>query len=151
MVTKLGIEVYDVKSKYFIFSGIVLISAIFLFYYFVTKSDSSYDKHNFEGFLSDATGLNNDANIKIGGLNIGKVINMSFVNNEIKILGSVSDEFQIPIDSFAKILTDGYFGDKYIQIIPGFSDEKFKEKIILKNISSGFLIDDVVRYISSEN
>ena len=62
--------------------------------------------------------------VRLGGINIGKVVDASLDDNFKAIMTlEVKDSVQIPDDSSASIVSSGMMGTKYIEIEPGGSED----------------------------
>jgi phospholipid/cholesterol/gamma-HCH transport system substrate-binding protein len=101
---------------------IVAISVIFL----STKST----KINNIGYVvsakfENADGINSGSDIKISGVKIGSVNDMQIDNETFQAVLKLNiyDYIKLPIDSSAKIVSEGLLGSKYIAITPGGSEQ----------------------------
>ena len=92
-------------------------------------------------------GINENSEVRISGMQVGKVMSMQIINNKPLIKLALNKDLLIPDDSSLSIQTDGLFGKKYISLEPGGS-EKFLnngEKIFLTEDS--ILIQDLLKKI----
>ncbi len=70
--------------------------------------------------FNKADGLLLGADVRIAGINIGKVIDMHlFDNNKMRLKIGFTKKYDLAIDSSLAIETDGILGGKYIEILPG--------------------------------
>ena len=78
--------------------------------------------------INDVSGLKKGSTVTMGGMNIGKVTNVSLLNGEeknlIEVLMQVRSDVRdrIKSDSKPSIRTQGMLGDRYIEITPGSKD-----------------------------
>lgn len=69
-------------------------------------------------------GLSLGNEVKIGGVPIGFVAGSSLSETyKAKVTLSINSGIQIPTDSSAEILSDSFLGGKYINLVPGSSDD----------------------------
>ncbi|MDF1747799.1 MAG: MlaD family protein [Alphaproteobacteria bacterium] len=73
------------------------------------------------GIYEDATGLNPGSPVLMAGLKVGAVrtLLLEKQTNEAVVQMTIEDGYEIPIDSEAKIISNGLAGGKYIRIVPG--------------------------------
>ncbi len=114
----------------FIVGTIVLIIASLALYF----SSSSSGLKSQSGYLvlakfENADGINSGSDIKISGVKIGTVSSQSLDNSTFQAVLKfyINDNIKIPVDSSAKIVSEGLLGAKYIAITPGGSEENLSE------------------------
>ncbi len=122
------------RSKDFIETiagAIVLILACFFLIYSFQKSGISRQLYNEEFILTaefnSVDGLSTGSNIFLAGVKIGTVsdIQLNLENFLARVTISLYDDFAIPDDTEAIIVSDGLLGEKYISLNPGGSSESF--------------------------
>jgi len=69
-------------------------------------------------------GLNDGADVRIGGVKVGSVTGMSIDTRTFQaVVGMrVRADLQLPSDSSAEVTSEGLLGGKYISIVPGGAD-----------------------------
>jgi phospholipid/cholesterol/gamma-HCH transport system substrate-binding protein len=84
-----------------------------------TKHDG--DGYRLFGIYEDASGIRPGSAVLMAGLPIGSVrtLMLDKETNEAVVQMTISDGYEIPIDSEAKVISDGLAGGKYIRIVPG--------------------------------
>ncbi len=75
--------------------------------------------------FENADGINSGSDIKISGVKIGSVNDMQIDNETFQAVLKLNiyDYIKLPIDSSAKIVSEGLLGSKYIAITPGGSEQ----------------------------
>jgi phospholipid/cholesterol/gamma-HCH transport system substrate-binding protein len=97
-----------------------------------------------------AAGLEPKANVKMAGVPIGKVEDIELEGNRARLVLRIRKGVRIPIDSVVSIQTQGFLGEKYVEILPG--------KETSRNLPSGGRVtntippanlDDIIRKVSA--
>jgi len=108
--------------------GILIMAAIavLLWASFSGSGTSIFDKKiNFYSYFPNVNGLVKGSPVWIGGVEVGNVYSIQFVNldsaRQIEVKYRVLESIQnmITEDAASKIGTIGFIGDKYVEIIPG--------------------------------
>jgi phospholipid/cholesterol/gamma-HCH transport system substrate-binding protein len=68
-------------------------------------------------------GLKNGAQVEIAGVEIGRVKDISLDDYRARVVFNIHNNIKIREDSIARIKTKGLLGEKYIDIVPGGSEE----------------------------
>lgn len=92
-------------------------------------------------------GLKDRAPVKLAGVRIGTVkrIVLDQRSMDAKVTLAIADRYdQIPVDSYAKIMTSGLLGDQFISISPGGSPQNLKNGGTLDNTQSALLLEDLI-------
>jgi len=66
-----------------------------------------------------AAGLEPKANVKMAGVPIGKVEAIELEGTRARLVLRIREGISIPIDSVVSIQTQGFLGEKYVEIFPG--------------------------------
>ena len=76
--------------------------------------------------FSDASGLLQGSEVRIAGVKVGTVVErrVDTKTYEAVLTLQVGKEISLPVDSSARIVTEGLLGDSYLSIVPG-SEENF--------------------------
>lgn len=75
--------------------------------------------------FGSVSGLKNGAIVEIAGVQVGKVVDITFDPDdyEARIVMSINQGVVLQEDSIASVRTAGIIGDRYIDISPGGADE----------------------------
>lgn len=106
---------------------VVLIAAVFLTFGYVSTSRQPSNASTYTALFDSIDGIIVNSEVKIGGVRIGVVSDINF-DEYYKVVATlkINSKLNIPNDSAAEIKTSGIMGDKFIEIIPGSSDEFLK-------------------------
>ena len=96
--------------------------------------------------FGSSAGLKNGDNVKISGINVGKIINLDLnlddYNAEVAI--KLNQNIKIPNDSSAKITSTSLLGGNFIDIIPGISETYMKPNDTIYNTSDPVNFTDML-------
>jgi phospholipid/cholesterol/gamma-HCH transport system substrate-binding protein len=105
----------------------VLLCAIFFF----VSSFKSSKVSNLGGFhliakFENIDGISNGSDVKISGVKIGTVESQFLSDKDFRatLKLNIDPSIKLPLDSSAKVASEGLLGSKYLSITPG-SDEEF--------------------------
>lgn len=104
----------------------------------INRQDSVEDYFIIESEFNQIDGIEQNSEVRISGMKIGKVISMEIKNNKPNLKLGIKKNLNIPEDSSLSIQTDGLFGKKYLSLEPGGSE------IFLKNSEKIFLTEDSI-------
>ena len=75
------------------------------------------------GLFSNTGGLKVGSSIKIAGVDVGRVKDITLEDYQARIVMKIPKGVEIQEDAIASIKTKGLIGDKYIEITPGGSEQ----------------------------
>ncbi|MGQ9509417.1 MAG: outer membrane lipid asymmetry maintenance protein MlaD [Thermodesulfobacteriota bacterium] len=73
--------------------------------------------------FSNTGGIKTGSSVVLAGVEVGRVKSISLENYQAKIVLTLQPEVKIQEDAIASIKTKGLVGEKYIEIIPGGSEQ----------------------------
>lgn len=85
------------------------------------------DYYKLHASFSSVSGLKSGARIEIAGVQVGKVSQITLVDDQARVVLSLKPEVKIGSDVFASIRTQGIIGDKFVQLAPGAEEDFLKE------------------------
>lgn len=97
--------------------------------------------------FDDIGSLAPGASVKLAGVRIGQVTSISIDRKTFQavVRMAISDRYDnIPVDSAAKILTQGLLGEQYVGIEPGGSDRNLKNGSQIELTQSAFVLENVL-------
>lgn len=110
--------------------AVLFIAAWFLIYAFKIKNMNTDN----EGYLitarfQSADGIYNGSDIMVAGIKIGEVDSMELDRETFHAVTKlrISEDFKLPIDSEASIVSSGFLGSKFVSIIPGIEEDDLKD------------------------
>ena len=69
--------------------------------------------------FSNSGGLKTGSSIMIGGVDVGRVKNITLDNYQARVVLNFTEKVEIQEDAIASIKTSGLIGEKYVEITPG--------------------------------
>lgn len=107
---------------------VLVVTASFFSMVYNKSSWKRIDGYVLTASFDRADGLADGSDVKISGITVGKIVDLrvdpkTFV---AVVKFRIPNEIQLPVDSAAKVDSDGLFGGKYLSIIPGGEDEVLK-------------------------
>lgn len=138
----------EIKIGVFVVSGLFLL----LFGWAYLREFAIQVQHNFTVIFDDVAGLNKGSFVRINGLRIGRVDNLTLDTKANKVLVEARIQvpsINIPRDSMIYIRTSGYVGDKYLDIALGMSNEFISDGDVIQGepISDPFQSLEVISQI----
>ena len=135
------------SSLEILMGAIVLITAIF----FLTLGMQSIDNNQKDGYnlsliFGSSSGLKNGDDVKISGINVGKITELDLDQNDYnaKIYIKLNSEIKIPDDSQAKITSLSLLGGKFLDIIPGSSETYLKPGDVIYDTTDAVSFTDLL-------
>jgi phospholipid/cholesterol/gamma-HCH transport system substrate-binding protein len=96
-------------------------------------------------------GLADSAEVRMGGIAIGKVIGMRLDSKYRAVVSMRIDApLELPTDSAASIHTDGLFGAKFVVLDPGAEDATMKPGDEITFTQDALVVSDLLELIISE-
>ena len=108
--------------------AVVLLTAIGFLILGMQSINSQKDGYNISLIFGSTTGLKNGDDVKISGINVGKItkleLNQEDYNAKVDII--INNNVKIPDDSSAKITSSSLLGGNFLDIIPGSSEQNLE-------------------------
>ncbi|MDC0457253.1 MlaD family protein [Alphaproteobacteria bacterium] len=131
-----------------ILMGAIVLSIAIGFLSLGMQSINSNQKVGYDISLifGSSAGLKNGDNVKISGINVGKIINLDLNLDDYnaKVAIKLNQNIKIPDDSSARITSTSLLGGNFIDIIPGVSDTYMKPNEIIYNTSDPVSFTDML-------
>lgn len=105
-----------------VLGAVVLLVAIgFLYYAYQNERSGEGGSYPLVAQFDRIDGLNNGADVRIGGIKVGSVIAQTLdpATYRANVSFTVQDNVELPLDSSAAIMSDGLLGGKYLSLEPG--------------------------------
>jgi phospholipid/cholesterol/gamma-HCH transport system substrate-binding protein len=111
----------EAKVGLFVFLGL-------LAFFLLSTQVNSFGGMGKKGYTVSATmdtvlGLDKNAKVKMNGIDIGYVQDMTLAGRDVKVLMFIFEEVQIPIDSTIVMAQDSMLGSRFINLIAGVEDK----------------------------
>ena len=124
------------------------IAAWFLMFFMKHNTGFSVakDRYNLVAKFEQADGVSVGTPVRIGGVKIGVITGESLDPNTYfaVITLSIDDKVKVPVDSTAKISSDGLIGTKYLSIVPGADDQMLANNGELKYTQSSINLETLI-------
>jgi phospholipid/cholesterol/gamma-HCH transport system substrate-binding protein len=133
----------------------VLLCAVF---FFVTSFKSakvgSSNGYYLIAKFDNVDGIANGSDVKISGVKIGTVIDQFLDPRDFRatLKFNVSEDVKLPLDSSAKIASEGLLGSKYLAVTPGGDTENLKNGEEIQFTQSSINLEDLLgKFIFGSN
>lgn len=101
-------------------------------------------------YFSKTDGLNVGAPVRLSGLPIGRVFAMDFGEDYmVRATLAFDRKFELPIDTSVSIETDGIFGSKHIELIPGGDEELLLTGDTIAYAQNALLLDELLEKLNA--
>lgn len=134
-----------IKSNLNFIVGLV---TIIIFIIFSMKNDKVVSNYTIaKANFNRIDGINIGSDIRMSGIKIGNVFDIQLEKNKPTIFFNFKKQISIPDDSSISIQTDGLFGEKYVAIEPGGSENILKSGEQLYYTEDALLLEDLLKKI----
>ncbi|MBQ4472259.1 MAG: MCE family protein [Alphaproteobacteria bacterium] len=107
--------------------------------------DQSHRGFTLYAFFNKTDGLNNGAEVRLGGMNVGRVVEQTFAEGyQIKVELALNKDYELPVDSSLQIETDGLMGAKHLEIVPGADDEILVDGDVIGYTQDVMVLNDLL-------
>ena len=113
-----------------IVGAFVLLAAAFFFISSVKQTGFNQSSgYQISAGFDNIDGVTSGSDVKMSGVKIGAVENQTIdpQTYRAKLVLNIRNDIKLPVDSSAKIVSNGLLGDKYVNIEPGAEDEMLKQ------------------------
>lgn len=110
------------------------------------KMSSSY---SVIGEFRNAEGLPLGAKVSLSGIEIGTVSDVSYNPDHQTVLVSlaINNDVELSTDTLGMIVSDGFFGNKYIKIIPGGMPDMLREGDFLEYVQDSVNLKELLELV----
>jgi len=126
---------------------VIAVAIYFSFFaYNASNKEVSKDSYSLNINFDRVDGLKEGSLISISGLTIGSVSSLELDPKTYLATAviAISNEYKIPADSSAEVISAGLLGDKYIAIVPGGSDDYLQDGDLIKYAQGSISIEGLV-------
>ncbi len=126
--------------------AVLVFTGLFLFFAASRVNIKSVEGYPILTSFSKVGGLEEGADVRIGGVKVGSVLKMSLEPEtyQVKTILSIQKDVKIPEDSSAAIVDSGLMGDKYVKIDPGLSRVMLKPDEAIKKCQDYRSLEDTI-------
>jgi len=104
----------ELQVGFFVFTALLVVAA---FSFRITETPIFYSGTRITAYLDDATGLFKKSKVKMAGIDVGLVTDISLEDGRAKIILTIQDEISIPTGAKLVPRPLGILGDKYLEIV----------------------------------
>ena len=133
------------KFKYLKWILLFSFSAFLVFFVYRYNKSFKEQYYSLVAYIKKADELKVGAVVRLSGIDVGIVDNLKLTDNfSVKVSFKVKNDIKIPDDSSIVIYTDGLFGPKYLEILPGGSVDYLKNGDIVEFTQNSVDIKDMI-------
>jgi phospholipid/cholesterol/gamma-HCH transport system substrate-binding protein len=125
---------------------VIAVAAVFLFFAYTTSHIGAVSGYPLTAQFSSVDGLNVGGDVSLAGVKIGSVTAETL--NPKTFLATVhmtiERQYKLPEDSVAKIASPGLLGSKYIEIVPGGSEQTLPAGGRIKYTQASVSLEDLI-------
>mgnify|MGYP000636054790 FL=1 len=122
MIRKLSMRYSPIEI---VMGAMVLVIAVgFLILGMQSINNNQKEGYNISLIFGSTSGLKNGDDVKISGINVGKItkLDLDVDDYNARVMVKLFDNIKIPDDSSARITSSSLLGGNYLDIVPGSSD-----------------------------
>ena len=130
-----------------ILGALVLVAAVaFLVFAYNKAGQRSFSGYPLTARFSSIDGLETGGDVRIGGVKVGQVTNISIDPESYlaMVKFSVDPQIKVPVDSVASITTEGLLGGKYVGLEPGVSDNMLKPGALITHTEASVSLENLI-------
>ena len=132
----------------------VLVTAISFLTLGMQSINNQKNGYSISLIFGSTAGLKNGDNVKISGINVGKIIKLELdqedYNAKVDII--INNDIKIPDDSSAKITSSTLLGGNFLDIIPGSSEQSLNPSDVIYDTTDPVSFTDMLgKVIFSSN
>ena len=130
-----------------ILGGVVLIVAGLFISFAVSTADlNKVHGYNVTANFTNIDGITEGQDVRMSGVNIGSVekIALDDVTYLAQVTLSIDPAIKLPLDTVAKVSSEGLLGGKYMSLEPGGEEEFLKEGDRIQYTQSGVNLEEMI-------
>lgn len=127
---------------------VIYLTSFFSKKYFFYRPSTLESYTQYHAYFTDIDGLNIGTEVKIAGVNVGKIIAYNITNDyQIDLQFSVLEKYKISGDTMAMVATSGLLGGRYLKVIPGTDEEILHDGEEVRFTQSALNIENLVSFL----
>ena len=125
---------------------VLLVAAMFILFAYSTADLKVESGYKLNADFLKVGGLVRGSDVRISGVNVGTVIGETLdqENFQARITMSIGPDISLPVDTEASIVGDGLLGSKYVNLMPGQSQEILRDGETLRETRDYQSLEDLV-------
>lgn len=108
---------------------VLVVAAVFLIYSTQSSDAGAIDGYDVNVSFNDIGGLQTGDDVRIGGVKIGTIddISLDGTTYRARVSMSIDNDVNLPVDTAARISSKGLMGGNYLALDPGGDEENIKD------------------------
>lgn len=130
-----------------VMGAMVLVVAVgFLILGMESINNNQKEGYNISLIFGSTSGLKNGDDVKISGINVGKItkLDLDVDDYNARVMVKLFDNIKIPDDSSARITSSSLLGGNYLDIVPGSSDTFLSPNDVIYDTSDPVSFTDML-------
>ncbi len=125
---------------------VLLIAAMFILFAYSTADLKVVSGYEVNADFLKVGGLVRGSDVRISGINVGTVTREALnpESFQARVTMSIGADITLPVDTEASIVGDGLLGSKYVNLVPGQSQEMLKTGDTLQKTRDYQSLEDLV-------
>lgn len=125
---------------------VIIVASLFLFFGLSLEKNLGTNNIKISAVFENVNGLSIGDKVKVSGINVGKISDFKLDKDAFEVIVEfeVEKEINIPDDSSAKISSASLFGGKFLEIIPGSSENFLKNKSVIYDTKSSLSFTELI-------
>lgn len=128
---------------------VLAVAALFLAFVYSSSDVRATDGYELVARFNRVDGLATGSEVRLSGIKIGSVVSQRLdpatYLAEVRI--SVTDTIRIPVDSTARIISDGLLGDLYLSVEPGADDAMLEPGAEIRRTQDPLILADMIGHL----
>ena len=131
---------------------VLVVAAVFVVFAYSSADIAAVRGYEVTAKFDRVDGIRQGTDVRMSGIKVGTVLSETLEPDTYfaVLTFSIDPNVKLPVDSSAKIVTDGLLGSKYIALTPGAEDKLIPQGGDITHTQSAINLEDLVsRYIFS--
>ena len=125
---------------------VLAVAIVFLIIGMQSINNNQNEGYNISLIFGSTSGLKNGDEVKISGINVGKIskLTLNYEDYNAKVEVRLFENIRVPEDSSARITSSSLLGGNYIEIVPGASEKFLNSNDIIYDTSDPVSFADML-------
>lgn len=125
---------------------VLVVAIVFLIIGMQSINNNQNEGYNISLIFGSTSGLKNGDDVKISGINVGKIskLSLNYEDYNAKVEVKLFENIRVPEDSSARITSSSLLGGNYIEIVPGASEKFLNSNDIIYDTSDPVSFADML-------
>lgn len=125
---------------------VLIVAGLFVSFAVSTANLNKVKGYNVTANFSNIDGITEGQDVRISGVNIGSIekITLDEITYLAQVTLSIDPAIQLPLDTVAKVSSEGLLGGKYMSLEPGGEEDYLKEGDRIQYTQSGVNLEEMI-------